>query len=513
MANIKFFYDNLIKIYTPTETSEHENFPVENLQHRDFNKAWRSRYGAGSGWGNFKIVAGVNDKADFKDFGGTVRVATLTPGEYNADEYIAHVATQMGATPTTDTFTGEYLESSNKFKITDDAGNFELLLNTGANKSTSWADTVGFDDSADKTGADNYTANNVRIHSEERIIVDLTTNTNIYGIEIRGHNFSASATVEAIFSDDAWATIAEHPDFTVQDNIMILEWDVPKDYRYAGIRIKDPENSDLYVKVGVLSISPQLQPIINFLSPEPDIDRIDPSVVFESGAGQESSLQQDSYDTWAYRFKVKGDVSASDLVTNGGFDSDTTGWTAGNSALLASVVGGQSGNCLRITENGDDSPRAYQTMTVEPGSYYRFTFYEKQGTETDYTAFIYDGINLIYLIPIAWIVGDITWTQKTMEFVTPNNCTSIRIFFQTKSLNAEGKTFYFDTVTLEKISNKIPFDTMFNTVGTSKAFFICEDPDSPLTTTKYVRFTGWKWKPIKRSIDHWELMVGVKEQR
>ena len=85
--SIKFFYANLWDDYTITETSEHENFPAEYTQHRDFNKAWRSNYGAGSGWGNFKVEAGVNDKVDFEDNGSTTRVATLTPGGTGFQEY------------------------------------------------------------------------------------------------------------------------------------------------------------------------------------------------------------------------------------------------------------------------------------------------------------------------------------------------------------------------------------------------------------------------------------------
>ena len=38
------------------------------------------------------------------------------------------------------------------------------------------------------------------------------------------------------------------------------------------------------------------------------------------------------------------------LITNGEFTSNTTGWTATN-ATLASIAGGQSGNCLEITDN------------------------------------------------------------------------------------------------------------------------------------------------------------------
>ena len=76
----------------------------------------------------------------------------------------------------------------------------------------------------------------------------------------------------------------------------------------------------------------------------------------------------------------------SDLVTNGGFDSNTNNWTTANSASIASVASGQSGNCLEITENGDHNPLAYQDITTEIGKLYEVTLYVKQGTESTWQA-------------------------------------------------------------------------------------------------------------------------------
>ena len=367
MDTIKFFHTNLFKTATITVTSEHVNFPKEKLQHRDFNKMWHSNHGAGSGWGNFLIVAAENDRLDFEDLGTTVRVAALTPGEYTADELAAHIETQMDATASTDTFTVEYLESSNKFKITDDAGIFELLWNSGANSGRSIATTIGFDDSADDTGADNYTADYVRIHSEERITGDLASIQDIYAMIIRGHNFQSAATVEAIFSADNWTTIAEAIAFTVQDNILVLEWDTPKQYRYAGYRIKDVDNPVFYVAAGVPYAGGQFQPETNFMG-DGSIDRQDPSNVLPSENGQESSIQLDHFNVWAYSFHVKG-----------------------------------------LTEKGY-------------------------------------------------------------------------------------------------------FDALFNAMGNSKAFFYCEDPDLPLTTTKYVAVNSFGWSG-RRDVGLYTLSMQLREQR
>jgi len=368
MDRFKFFYNNLWRQYTVTATSEHENFPVENCQHRDFNKRWHSQHGAGSGWGNFRIESGVNDRLDFKDNGGTTRAASLTPGEYNADEIAAHIETQMDATPSADTFTVEYLDASNKFKITDDAGNFELLWNTGANKARSIAGTIGFSDAADDTGAANYTADNIRIHSEERLLEDLLAVQDIYAMILVGFNFQSTATVEAIFSSDGWTTIAEAIAFTIQNKILVLQWDTPKQYRYIGIRIKDVNNPDLYASTGFAFAGGQFQPNISFTA-DGDIDPVDPSIVQASENGQESSIQLDHYDVLSYVFSVRG------------------------------------------------------------------------------------------------------------------------------------------------AAQKAIYDAVFAEVGYSKSLFICEDPDLPLTTTRYVAINRWHWIPVLRSIPLWTLSVEFREMR
>ena len=56
--------------------------------------------------------------------------------------------------------------------------------------------------------------------------------------------------------------------------------------------------------------------------------------------------------------------SAPELVTNGTFDSDTTGWTAVNSLLSV------ASNRLRVTNDGATNGYAYQTVTTVVGSVY-----------------------------------------------------------------------------------------------------------------------------------------------
>jgi hypothetical protein len=68
------------------------------------------------------------------------------------------------------------------------------------------------------------------------------------------------------------------------------------------------------------------------------------------------------------------------LLTNGRFTTDTSGWTA-SGATLASIAGGQLNNCLRVTNSGAASGRASQQLTAAAGNY-RLTLYYKNGTGT-----------------------------------------------------------------------------------------------------------------------------------
>lgn len=62
-----------------------------------------------------------------------------------------------------------------------------------------------------------------------------------------------------------------------------------------------------------------------------------------------------------------------DLITNGHFDTDTSGWTAVGGAVL-SVVGTDEGNRLRLESNGPASPYAYQQITTVIGETYKVTY-------------------------------------------------------------------------------------------------------------------------------------------
>lgn len=138
-----------------------------------------------------------------------------------------------------------------------------------------------------------------------------------------------------------------------------------------------------------------------------------------------------------------------ELVSNGGFDSDTTGWTLGNAATLASVASGQSGNCLEITCDGTNDPYAHQTISsLVAGETYTLSWYVKAGTEATWTVDVYDLDNTTYIYESTPAEATGSWVQFSHSITLPAGCTSIRIDLSQIATAGAATTLLFDTVSL-----------------------------------------------------------------
>lgn len=104
----------------------------------------------------FEVTEGTNDKLDWVDTGSTF-ATTLDAGIYTAAELAAHIQTQMQADGTgTETCTFSF--STLKFTFGGTA-TFSLLWNSGANTGQTPGAILGFDETADDTGATSYSSN------------------------------------------------------------------------------------------------------------------------------------------------------------------------------------------------------------------------------------------------------------------------------------------------------------------------------------------------------------------
>ena len=310
MANIKIWASDYWRDGTLTESCEHENFTAENTQHRDFNKPWRSNYGAGSGWGKF-LIGSFNNKIDFEETASAELTATLTGGSYTADGLCTEIKTQMDSAGAS-TYTVTYSDTTNKFTITSNGagggGILNLLWGSGTNAANSPYDDLGWP-GEDQSLALTYTSHDMRIHNREYITADLGSAKDIYAVVIRGHNLQAGATIKVEFSTDNFSSTADSDTFSVQDDILVIEYDSAETYRYVRLWIEDVDNPDGYVELGTVYVGGHLQPTNNFRRGR-SVGYNDGSRPIESEDGQRTSVQLSHFKTYAYSFPVTTSAQA-----------------------------------------------------------------------------------------------------------------------------------------------------------------------------------------------------------
>jgi hypothetical protein len=167
---------------------------------------------------------------------------------------------------------------------------------------------------------------------------------------------------------------------------------------------------------------------------------------FSSYAGDEwEVIVTDSSGYWVRGITGavgSGEAFGSDIVVNGGFDSDTSDWSASSSASLNSVAGGQSGNCLELTASATGTRFATQAVSGSGDRLYRLSFYVKQGTESTY----YGRLN-----PTNYSVfgntGEATaeWVQHISYGVLHDSSESLQL---QGVFVVIGHTLYYDTIEL-----------------------------------------------------------------
>lgn len=144
-----------------------------------------------------------------------------------------------------------------------------------------------------------------------------------------------------------------------------------------------------------------------------------------------------------------------ELISNGAFDSVTTGWVA-VAATLASVGSGQSGNCLEITRVSGTVQSATQLIAITPGRTYLLSGYVHNGS----AGAVGFSINTDLLdqsfptsqgqtVPYIGIRGtsSSSWVQYTKLFVCPPNVHNITISLN--KLGSDAGTLLFDTISLQ----------------------------------------------------------------
>ena len=135
-----------------------------------------------------------------------------------------------------------------------------------------------------------------------------------------------------------------------------------------------------------------------------------------------------------------------ELITNGTFDSDTTGWTANNAVLTS------TSNQLKVddTANAGGWSSASQEVTTEPGAKYRWEV--TIGSSTDGSFIGYNAGRYTAGNAPTKSYGEFSGGQTTaIEFIAPEKITTIVLV-----ANNDGVSYY-DNVSLKKIN--VPQET------------------------------------------------------
>ena len=137
----------------------------------------------------------------------------------------------------------------------------------------------------------------------------------------------------------------------------------------------------------------------------------------------------------------------SELISNGGFDSDTSGWSVSN-ATLDSVSSGQSGNCLEVTRTGSDNQKAHQTVTVTAGKIYRITGYVKSGTSgnEEFKLQLLDGSTVT---GVTTGTSSSSWVQYSVFGIALTTSMKLQLI---KNTSTSG-TMLFDTISYKEVTS------------------------------------------------------------
>lgn len=264
MGCFRFLAENFLdEAAAKVVSSQASGYPVANVyDNYRRSRTWRTG-------GYWKIESGSNT-ITFRDTIGVDKVATVAAAEYASTASLLaaidaafEAAGAANYTVTTDTTTG-------KIKITSDLSGGATLFTLRWTASTAMAAILGYDSSADDTGASTYTADSLRIHTEEFLEWDLGAegNPGIFVAIFQRNSpipLSPGATIKLQGnSAPIWNTPEYSATLSYDDHVIYEAADDnalhSSALRYWRFQIIDKENPNLYVAFNQVYLGPYYQP-------------------------------------------------------------------------------------------------------------------------------------------------------------------------------------------------------------------------------------------------------------
>lgn len=196
-----------------SHAGENPNLPAENVSEQLPSKVFEG--------GAFDVSAD-NKWIDIDEGSGEVSVA-LTIGTYTGSALIGHIVSALNAAGgLAETYTGSWTTGTFALGAT---ANFSILWNTGTNTASSIGNEIGFDTSADDTGADNYTADEDRYSTHTFVVFDLGAATAVDAVLLY---LETDDDANADFSDvKIYAHTADAGDtrYVWENAVLVTEWE------------------------------------------------------------------------------------------------------------------------------------------------------------------------------------------------------------------------------------------------------------------------------------------------
>lgn len=256
MATVDFriLDTNRVLTATLTPSSEDSEFPASNLQLYSRARTWRAS--------GYFVITSSNNKLNF-DEGGSELTATITAATYTPTTLAAEIKTQMDGAGGAGTYTVTFSTSTGKWTLASDQATFNLLWNTGTDTANTIGDTIGFDTSADDTGAVTYTGDNIALHTEEFLVVDLGSALAVDSVAlmfnpIDGITTSSTATIKIqANASNSWGSPSVDVTLTpdTQDKVATHFFSSDQSYRYWRLSIIDPDNANAYLEIPKLILA------------------------------------------------------------------------------------------------------------------------------------------------------------------------------------------------------------------------------------------------------------------
>jgi len=134
------------------------------------------------------------------------------------------------------------------------------------------------------------------------------------------------------------------------------------------------------------------------------------------------------------------------LVSNGTFDTDTTGWS-GSLATLTATSGGVTNNLLQVANSASAAGYAYTDITTVVGRVYKVTFNFKKGTGVSGTVKI-GTTSLPQSVYVGQALTDADWAYYEIAFIA--TATTTRLSLANNSV-VSSETSFWDIVVVEEI--------------------------------------------------------------